>query len=259
MGAARAGAGVNAGSRGVVVYLNQGDGTWVKTGGGAQAATSFGDDLALGDLNGDGRLDFVTGTSSLGQRTLVNLGGEDGSWQSVAVEALRPHALVHGVAVADFDRDGRADFAVGYLSRELETWRSGVDVLYSRPGDVWERRPLASEESQEGVSGLARGDFDGDGVLDLVALTGDGRGWVFLGDGKGGFVREESAEIDVGERGCRGYHAALADLDGDGADELVAGFAGEGQGLMGEELCPSQGSLRAWKAERRGRRSPRSS
>ncbi len=250
MGAARAGLG--GASRGVVVYLNQGDGSWVKTTGGAKAGTAFGDALAVGDLNGDRRLDFVTGTSSLGQGTLVNLGQEDGSWQTLAVATLRPNALVYAVAVADFDRDGHDDFALGYLSRELEVWRSGVDVMYARPFG-WERRPLASEESQDGVSALAAGDLDGDGALDLVALTGGGRGWVFLGDGKGGFVREESAEIDVGERGCRGYHAALADLDGDGADELVAGFAGEGQELDGSQLCPSGGSLRAWKAGRKGR------
>ena len=76
--------------------------------------------------------------------------------------------------------------------------------------------------------------------------TGAGKSLVYLGDGKGGFTREQGAE--VGETGCRGYHVELADLDGDGAAEVVAGFAGEGSELLGGETCPAGGSLRAWKA-----------
>jgi VCBS repeat protein len=252
MNMARGSGRVDPGVRGVIVYLNQGNGTWIRSGGSPETHAVFGDNLAFGDFDGDGRRDFVTGSSIVGYKSLVNLGREDGSWQTLAVDALRPGAIFGGLAVADFDHDGRDDFAVGYLSRELGVWRTGVDVMYSRPGNVWVRRALASEESQDGLYAVGRGDLDGDGAIDLVALTGAGQGWVFLGDGKGGFVREEGTEISVGESGCRGYHVELADLDGDGTDEVLAGFAGEGTTPFGSnELCLSGGALRAWKAERR--------
>lgn len=237
------------GSRGLAVYLNQGDGTWKRTAGATGRNVVFGDDLALGDFNGDGIQDFATGSGIQGAKTLLNLGRQDGTWETVAVDALRPNAIFHGVAAGDFDRDGRTDLAMGYLTIEGGVWRTGVDALLARADGAWERHALGNEKSQEGIYALSAGDLDGDGALDLLALTGGGEARVFLGDGKGGFAREEGAEIL--ERGCRGYHVELADLDGDGSAEVVTGFAGEGGSLFGPETCPSQGSLRAWKAVRK--------
>ena len=238
------------GSRGLLVYLNQGNGTWTRSASASGRNVVFGDDLALGDFNGDGIEDFATGSGIQGSKTLLNLGRQDGTWETVGIEALRPRAIFHGATAGDFDGDGRDDLAVGYLTFEGDMWRTGVDVLLSRPDGAWERRAVGNQKSQDGIYALSSGDVDGDKVLDLVALTGGGEGWVFLGDGRGGFAREEGTEI--AERGCRGYHVELADLDGDGAAEIVTGFAGEGTGtLIGPETCPSQGSLRAWKAVRK--------
>lgn len=238
------------GSRGLVVYLNQGNGTWTRTAAASGRNVVFGDDLALGDFNGDGIEDFATGSGIQGAKTLLNLGRQDGTWETVGIEDLRPRAIFHGVAAGDFDKDGRDDLAVGYLTFEGGTWRTGVDALLARPDGAWERRVVGNQKSQDGIYALNAGDVDGDKVLDLVALTGGGEGWVFLGDGRGGFAREEGAEIAEGR--CRGYHVELADLDGDGAAEIVTGFAGEGSGtLIGPDTCPSQGSLRAWKAVRK--------
>jgi hypothetical protein len=236
------------GSRGLVLYLNQGDGSWKKQVLSGNADDVYGDDLLLADLDGDGRTDVATGSGIQGYRGLVNLGKEDGSLQRVLVEGLRPDAIFRGLAAGDFDRDGHEDFAIGYLAREGGIWRTGVDVLAARSGNVWERRTIWNQESQDGIYSLASGDLNRDGAVDLVALTGNGDGWVFLGDGKGGLVREEGPEVTMGERACRGYHVELEDVDRDGADEILAGFAGEGSELMGAQLCPSGGSLRVWKA-----------
>lgn len=243
------------GSRGTVLFLNQGDGTWRKQ---APGGVSFGDALAVGDFNGDQRLDFLAASGSQGNQSLLSLGQEDGSWKEAVVAFLRPSSTFRGVAAADFDGDGRQDLAVGYASNELKAWRTGVDVLLARPGGQWERRALGVEDGPAGIWALDAGDLDGDGAADLVAITGEGEVWTFLGDGKGAFANEASPELALKDiAGCRGYHVEVADLDGDRAAEIVAGFAGEGGSFMGDVeggKCLSGGSLRVWKGVRQGGR-----
>jgi hypothetical protein len=250
------GGGFSTGSRGAVVYLNQGNGTWQKVAAGPKGDRSYGDAVAVADFNGDGRPDFATSSALSGNRTIFYLNQEDGSWKSLPIAELRPQATFRGVAAGDFDRDGRMDLAVGYSSNELGVARTGIDVLFSRADGSWERRGLGLEENRNGIWALAAGDLDGDGALDLAGITGAGGAWIFLGDGKGGFTREQSPELG-GDIGCTGYHAALADLDGDGVAELIAGYAGEATvSPLGTviDTCKSGGSLRAWKASRQGGR-----
>ncbi|HVT57550.1 MAG TPA: VCBS repeat-containing protein [Thermoanaerobaculia bacterium] len=231
---------------GSAIYLNQGDGSWKRKDQGTGGAQVFGDAIAVGDFNGDGRPGFVTSSSAMGRGDLVHLPRADGGWDTVQLD-IRPNAYVRAVAAGDFDHDGRCDVAVGYMSFELGVWRTGIDIFYSRPGGKWERRTLAAEEGRRGVTALGVGDLDGDHNLDLVALTGDGETWVFLGDGKGFFTRDASV-IPANEGGCRGSHVQMADLDGDGKDEIVAAFAGEPSPMNAPGVCTSQGALRAWHA-----------
>ncbi|HEX2641707.1 MAG TPA: VCBS repeat-containing protein [Thermoanaerobaculia bacterium] len=238
-------------SYGAVIYLNQGDGSWKRQDQGTGGGQVFGDEVVTGDFNGDRRLDFATGTNVMGLKSLVNYSRSDGSWAPSDIEGVRPSSYVRSVAAGDFNHDGRDDLAIGYISFELSTWRSGIDILYSRSSDRWERRVLMVEPGRNGVSGLAAGDLDGDKQIDLVAVTDDGRTQAYLGDGKGFFTRDQVTFPAVAG-GCRGYHVQLGDLNGDGDDEIVEGFAGEASAMFAPQRCPSAGSLRAWDVEKVG-------
>jgi hypothetical protein len=231
---------------GVVVYLNQGDGTWLRKDQGTSSREIFSDTITVGDFNGDHRKDFATGTSVQGRKSMINLGRADGGWNTVDLADLRKGAYVRSVDAVDLNRDGLDDLAVGYLAYEGEAWHSGIDVFYSQKDGTWKRRGLLSLDKRLEISALGHGDLDGDGKTDLVALTGDGDIWVFLGDGQGFFTRETATGIPAFAGACAGYHVRLADLDGDGKDEIVADFAGEASPMFDPDRCPSGGGVAAW-------------
>ena len=87
-----------------------------------------------------------------------------------------------------------------------------------------------------------------------MGLGVDGGVSIFLGRAGGGFAAEQSPELAgaiAPQNHCAGYHAELVDLDGDGRDEIVAGFAGEPGSeqfaFQGGLSCTTRGALRAWK------------
>jgi hypothetical protein len=233
---------------GVVLYLYQPDGTWLRKDQGTSSREIFADSIAVGDFNGDHRKDFATGMSILGRQSVVNYGREDGGWNSTDVNLLRPRSYVRSVDAVDLDGDGLDDLIVGYMSFENATWRTGIDVLYAHKDGTWTRRGLAAVERRMEITALSHGDLDGDGKTDLVALTATGETWVFLGDGKGWFTRETATGIPPYAGACAGYHVRLADLDGDRKDEIVADFAGEGSPVNDPDGCPTGGGIQAWHA-----------
>ncbi|MCP4658939.1 MAG: VCBS repeat-containing protein [bacterium] len=241
-------------SRGFLVYLNDGDGTWtpLPLPEDTSRRLGFGDGFALADFNRDQRTDIATTSSQMANQGIVKVATEEGTLTSKWLAEVRPNGLVSSVAAADLNGDGYQDLIVGYRNSELSVWRTGIDVLYGGADLSWTRKPLIAEESRKGVPALALGELDGDGHTDLVALTGEAEAWVFLGDGEGFFVREATDELTQPEQGCQGFGLRLADLDRDGMDEVIASFAGEPGGLPGLPGlsipgCRSQGSVRAWK------------
>ena len=236
-------------SNGVVIFLNQGPKGWRRS----EPTLSPGinsDSIALGDFDGDGHLDVATGSSVLGRNDLVNLWRSNGSAKTIDLDLPGPNHYVQAVGAGDFDNDGRDDLAVAYLRLDGEVWYSVIDVFYSRADGKWERRPLFMQASKDVAVALASGRLRGkDTPRDLVALTMQGETLVYLGDGHGGFKRNIGAgAIPVYGGGCRGAHVALADLDGDGRDEIVSSFADEPNIFNGAASCPSGGGITAWKA-----------
>jgi hypothetical protein len=237
-----------AGAKGISVFLNQGDGSW-KTLRSSDKQQLFGDQVEVADVDGDGRLDIVTSSSVNRGNTILNYGQPDGTWKNAAVPTLRP-GITFTVALADFDGDGKLDLAVGYSATEGGIQRGGLDVHLQRPEGQWERVAIWNEAPDPQVTAIAAGDLDGDGKADMVAMTGDGRRMAFIGKGDGHFDLERTPELTQ-LKGCRGYSAAIRDLDGDGHGDIVLSAAGEpGSEVMFPELamsCTSQGDLQAWR------------
>ena len=242
------------GARGEIVYLNQGKGKWTSVRG--PVVDDYGDSLAAGDFNADGKLDMATATHVWGSTKILALQQADGTFAPQAFPALRPESSVRAVLARDLDSDGRDDLVVGYVSRQFTTWHGGIDVYYSRP-EGWKRRALASWDGQARPHSFATGDVDGDGRVDLAASRSDGAILLYLGDGKGWFVAEEGNELDAEQKGCASFRVVLANLDRQRGDEIVANFAGEEPARIGvpevdnprmAESCVSGGAIRAWKA-----------
>ena len=81
---------------------------------------------------------------------------------------------------------------------------------------------------------LGIGDLNGDGLIDVVAgrKTGGLEVWIRTRDG--GYVLESSPEL--GGSG-RAFHIKLVDMDDDGRDDIIAGFA---------EVEEKPGGIRLW-------------
>ena len=184
--------------------------------------------LALADLDGDGVLDLAA-RSGNPPAVQVRPGLGDGTFGQAHEYAL-PGPL-QSLAAADLDGDGSVDLAVSYFRLEPPgppAGGPGMSVLLGT-GDGTFRNPI----DLPGLGfprDLAVGDFDRDGIPDLVGTTWDSVAEVLLGNGDGTFA----APVRVGPVPACGYYSlAVADLDGDGDQDVVAANCGGLEVILG--------------------------
>ena len=138
--------------------------------------------IAVGDFDGDNRLDLVVADS--GSDTAgVLLGNGDGTFRSSVGYATGVGPT--SIALGDFDGDSRLDLVV------LNNGSSTVSVLLSNGDGTFQSHLDHAVGSVP--SAVAIGDFNGDGRLDLVVANGrNANGGVLLGNGDGTFQSEVS-------------------------------------------------------------------
>ena len=218
----------NSNGANVSVRLNGGDATGSNTGvfgGGSEVSTvALPRNVVLGDVDGDGDLDLVTANAS-GPTVSVRLNGGDASGSNTGVFSNGSEVGVGNsitVALGDVDGDGDLDLVAANNSTTgtVSVRLNGGNASGSNTGTF----SNGSEVSiGSGPRGVALGDVDGDGDLDLLAANNaDGTVSVRLngGDGLGGGTGTFSNGSDPAV-GSSPITMNLADVDGDGDLDLV--------------------------------------
>src|SRR5216684_1652099 len=176
--------------------------------------------VAAGDFNGDGVPDLAvvnmgTSPSYVDGTVSVLLGNGDGRFQEA--RSFAAGSLPSSVTVGDFNGDGLPDLAVANNHPSMGT----VAVLLGNGDGSFQTARSFGAGSHP--SGVAVGDFNGDGVPDL-AVTNlgsyptylDGGGSVLLGIGDGSFQTARSFQAGHGPS-----FVALSDFNGDGFLDLA--------------------------------------
>jgi hypothetical protein len=130
--------------------------------------------VELADLNGDGRLDVVLTPAELQGQTYRIAWYEGPSdprrtdWVEHVV-AEKIEAVIHSLALGDFNRNGNADIAYAEMHQGADP--DEVVILFNQGGGAaWHKQVLSTSGSHD----ILAVDFENKGVLDLIGANHGG-------------------------------------------------------------------------------------
>jgi trimeric autotransporter adhesin len=188
--------------------------------------------VAVGDVNGDGRADLVTGAEAGGGPNVKAFDGKSLAAFRIFM-AYDPH--FRGgvrVAVGDVNGDGKADIITAPgagMASFVKTFSGATGSLISTF--------MAYDPGWMGGAFVAAGDLDGDGKADIV--TGADAGGMAHVKAVSGANQALLASFasDADFRG--GIRVAVRDVDGDGKSEIITS---QGRGGSNVRLFRNTGS-----------------
>lgn len=233
----------------VSIFLGNGDGTFQPKVDYAAIASPVG--ITTADFRGNGILDLAVFTPG---EVSVLLGNGDGTFQPQVEYPGYPGCTVEcfdlvggAILAADFNGDGKLDLAAsfGYVEVAAESHNTappivipvGFTSVFLGNGDGTFQPYINTSSAPSGV-GIAAGDFNDDGKIDLASAlnpgyqTADNTAGVALGKGDGTFTTGFS-EDDGGMWGDNQPLVAAADFNGDGNLDFAVCNGGNFSVLLG--------------------------
>ena len=170
--------------------------------------------LAIADIDVDGRLDVLTSVSALDEiRFYRNNGTIDGFADPLPMHVTTVGSEPAGIAVADLNGDAMPDVLVANVGDDT------LQVLLNAGGGQF--TPQAALPLSFTPLGSSVMDFDGDGNMDAAVFGRTVTGFVLAilgGDGTGVLAVDNLQVIPSASNGL-----AIGDFDEDGAPDIVVG------------------------------------
>jgi FG-GAP-like repeat len=197
----------------VTILLNDGKGLFRPAEGSPFFANHNPNDICVADVNKDGYPDLGIADTEVSMLTLL-LGNGKGQFVQAPTSPYPVHSKphTHGLAIADFNRDGRLDLATDDWGHNQvlivfgdSALRFGGETFYEVGNRPYQR--------------LRSGDVNGDRKADLVTTNQEGNNvTVLLGNGDGRFREAAGSPF---ASGSAPFGVAIGDVNGDGLADLA--------------------------------------
>jgi hypothetical protein len=196
-------------------------------------AGSYPYEVAVADVNGDGKPDQLTANANT-HTAGVLLGTGNGTFGPITTYSTSAGSAPTDIEVADVNGDGKLDLLTANI------FGNAVGVLLGNGNGTFGTVTPFSTGADSSPFKLAVADVNGDGKLDLLTDNrgGDAAG-VLLGTGTGSFGTVTPFSTGAGSRP---QEIAVADVNGDGKPDLVTANSGTGTAGVLLNTTPTPGN-----------------
>lgn len=196
-------------------------------------------------------------TASGKRLTLLHTPGADGvlslseraggRWRSVSVAGVPANAQFTALAVADTAQGRPSMVAIAWRQRDRAGWWNRIAILRESSDGRWQLQSLKATADTNDIRAMTFARSAPAAPFNLVTVSESGQIDLFRQSSRGEFTRDQGVATPAWRAGCQGYDLQARDLDGDGSDEIIAAFAGEGTALTRATECTAGGAIQAFK------------